>query len=165
MIVLPLLAVAPQVQLESVELESLVVRKLSPTGESAVVQYPAGEMKLVRQGETIPGTRVVVLQVLEDRLLARLEGAPDSEPKSGKWVWLHQATGQPLKSRVQILDREPPPAALLPKPAAETVKEELPPGAELRSVVSSGDEGEAADEETSEEGEEEDPPASPAEQA
>lgn len=138
LIVLPLLAAAAQGEPESVKLESLVVRKLSPTSESAVLQYPDGGMKVVRSGEPIPGTGAVVLQVLEDRLLARLAATHEGEPESRQWVWLHKATGRPLRSRIQLLDREPPPPATVAKPRAETVKEELPPGAELKMVRSDG---------------------------
>lgn len=79
---------------------------LEPVAGHGVIRMPGGELKLLEEEDVLPGTEIVVEEVLEDRLvlLEELAGEP---PRSRKMWWFVLEEGEG-RSRLQVLDPLPP---------------------------------------------------------
>lgn len=111
------------------QLDELALLAVSPTDGKGAIRLSTGELRVVKVGDTIPGTQAVLRQVLPDRLVLIESVADDQsgEPASKRRVWLFKAKGPGQKSRVQTLDPTPPPQAEVVEPAADTTSTRSPP--------------------------------------
>jgi hypothetical protein len=89
------------------ELEEFSVLVLGPMDGKAVLKLPDGKMQVVGNGQTLPGTRATVKQILSDRLV--VEDVQQGDPPSVQTVWLYKAASPSEKSRVQRLQKIHPP--------------------------------------------------------
>ena len=88
------------------QLQGIAVLSLAPVDGRAVVRRADQALVVVRVGDRLSGTDVLVKQVLPDRLV--LEALTNDKTRA----WLYRAdnrSGRSGKSRLLILDREPPP--------------------------------------------------------
>ena len=107
-------------------LSHIEVLRLAPVDGRAVIRALSGELKVVRIGDLLPGTRVTLRQVLEDRLV--LEDVSE-ETGERRTAWLYRVEKPGKKSRLLLLERKPPPPAPVrePLPAKDPRKPD-PPG-------------------------------------
>ena len=91
---------------ETITLEQLTVMALGPLDGRAVVKLPNGKMKVLKIGETIPGTQATVQQVLSDKLVVEEIIKKKGSPPVKQTVWIHKASKPGAPSRVQRLDRQ-----------------------------------------------------------
>jgi hypothetical protein len=85
-----------------------------------VIQFPAGDQRVLAVGDEVPEIHARVVQVLRDRLVLREQPGSRSEgtagtavrPRAatGRQVWIYRYSGSG-PSRVQVLDRSQPPAS------------------------------------------------------
>lgn len=115
------------------QLEGLALLAVSPADGKGAIQLPTGELRVVKVGDTLPGTRAILREVLPDRLVLTESVFDDEseEPATKRRVWLFKARGPDLRSRVQVLDPTPPPEADIVEPAAETTSARSPPSDEV----------------------------------
>mgnify|MGYP001558690571 CR=1 FL=1 len=97
-------------------LEDLNVMALGPVDGRAVVKTADGKMLVLKIGDSVPGTKAVVTQVLTDKLVVEETIEKKDEPPVKQTVWIYKATKAGEKSQVQRLDRQGPPKAVLEKP-------------------------------------------------
>lgn len=97
-------------QLIAAELDEFSVLILGPLDGRAVVKLPDGKMQVIGKGENLPGTQATVKQILKDRLV--LEDKVKGDTPELQTVWLYKAASPGEKSRVQRLQRTPPPQTL-----------------------------------------------------
>ncbi len=88
------------------DLAAMKLVALEPVAGQGVIRLPDGEMLLVAEGESLPGTEALVEEVLEDRLVLREELG--GEPPQWRLIWMFQAESGGESSRFQILDPVPP---------------------------------------------------------
>lgn len=89
-------------RLESEHLLSrLAVIALAPLDGRAVVKWPGGRLEVVQQGEPIPGTTAIVVQVLPDRLVVSQTTTSTGEVLA----WMYQASPAGGFSRIVYLQR------------------------------------------------------------
>ena len=105
-------------QLTATELDEFSVLILGPLDGRAVLKLPDGKMQVIGNGDTLPGTRAIVKQILSDRLV--VEETVGSETQEAQTVWLYKAAGPGETSRVKRLQRTPPPQTM---PKLTIVKE------------------------------------------
>jgi hypothetical protein len=74
-------------------IEDVVVVALSPLDKSAVVRLPNRSLQVLKQGDGIHGTDLILTLVLTNKLV--LQGRPSlsSSNGAGRIVWLHRAVG------------------------------------------------------------------------
>jgi len=96
-------------QLTATELNEFSVLMLGPLDGKAVVKLPDGKMKVIGMSETLPGTQAVVKQILSDRLVVEDRVSGDADTPATQTVWLYKVANPGEKSRVQRLQRTPPP--------------------------------------------------------
>lgn len=97
-------------------LEDLSVMALGPVDGRAVVKTADGKMQVLKIGDSVPGTKAVVTQVLTDKLVVEETIEKKDEPPVKQTVWIYKATKAGEKSQVQRLDRQGPPKAVVEKP-------------------------------------------------
>lgn len=85
------------------DLDALVVRALGPVDGRAVVSTADGRMHVLHVGDTVPGTRAVVRQVLSDRLVVEIPGNEGARPAT---AWIYRAHDG--ESRLRRMSRERP---------------------------------------------------------
>jgi hypothetical protein len=104
-------------------LEDLNVMALGPVDGRAVVKTADGKMQVLKIGDTLPGTKAVVTQVLTDKLVVEETIEKKDEPPVKQTVWIYKAAKAGEKSQVQRLDRQGPPKAAVEKPVLNKVLE------------------------------------------
>lgn len=97
-------------------LEDLNVIALGPVDGRAVVKTTDGKMLVLKIGDSVPGTKAVVTQVLTDKLVVEETIEKKDEPPVKQTVWIYKATKAGEKSQIQRLDRQGPPQAVVEKP-------------------------------------------------
>ncbi len=97
-------------------LEDLNVMALGPVDGRAVVKTADGKMQVLKIGDSVPGTKAVVTQVLTDKLVVEETIEKKDEPPVKQTVWIYKAAKAGEKSQIQRLDRQGPPKAVLEKP-------------------------------------------------
>lgn len=108
---------------EATTLESLTVMALGPVDGRAVVKTADGKMQVLKIGDTLPGTKAVVTQVLIDKLVVEDTIGKPGEAPVKQTVWIYKPDKAGAKSRVQRLDREGPPKAAVEKPVIQKGRE------------------------------------------
>ena len=97
----------------------------SPASNAAVVRVGRDELQVVRVGDRIETTRLEVTAILPGRLeVDQTLPATADDPLRRRRLWIHRARGA-RPSRIQVLDREPPPVPLPGVPASPSLS---PPG-------------------------------------
>jgi len=90
------------------KLESVTVMALGPLDGRAVVKLKGGKMKVLGIGDTIPGTRAKLMQILPGHIVVE-DIVKDSDAKEFKQtVWIYKPTKPGGKSRIQRLDKKGP---------------------------------------------------------
>jgi hypothetical protein len=89
-------------------LASLTVLALAPLEAQAVIRWPDGHLRLVRQGEQIEGTNTILLQILPDRLVLTERSVSLGQAPLQRLVWLYKAPPDGGPSRVLRFYRDPP---------------------------------------------------------
>jgi hypothetical protein len=105
-------------------LEDLTVMALGPLDGRAVVKTADGKMQVLKIGDTVPGTKAVVTQVLTDKLIVEDSIEAKGQPAKKQTVWITKPTRAGEKSTVQRLDREGPPPAVTVKPSGMAVRQQ-----------------------------------------
>ena len=101
-------------------LEDVTVMALGSLDGRAVVKTKDGKMKVLKVGDTVPTSKAVVKQILNDRLVVEEMVAKDKD-KYKETVWIYKPSKAGGKSRIQRLSKkgaEPD----LGKPLTETIK-------------------------------------------
>ncbi|MCH9651393.1 MAG: hypothetical protein K0U98_24415 [Deltaproteobacteria bacterium] len=98
---------------------------LEPVAGHGVIRLPGGELKLLEEEDVLPGTEIVVEEVLEDRLVL-LEELPGETPRSRKLWWFVIEEGE-VRSRIQVLDPLPPEEEPAVKPEQPREGKEVTP--------------------------------------
>ncbi len=91
---------------ERASLEALTVLVLAPAEGRAVVRRADGELAILGVGDLLPGSAERLIAILPDRLVAQVAPARGGVPARRFWIYRQHGDG---KTRVQVLDREPPP--------------------------------------------------------
>lgn len=97
-------------------LEDLNVMALGPVDGRAVVKTADGKMQVLKIGDSVPGTKAVVTQVLTDKLVVEETIEKKDEPPVKQTVWIYKAAKAGEKSQIQRLDRQGPPKAVVERP-------------------------------------------------
>jgi hypothetical protein len=105
------------------KLESLTVMALGSVDGRAVLKMGDGKMQVLKLGDTIPGTKAVVTQVLIDKLVVEETIDKEGGASMTQTVWIFKPKKAGEKSTVQRLDREGPTPALTQKPVKVEVRE------------------------------------------
>lgn len=115
--------------------EQIRVLSLSLEDQRAVIQFPAGDQRVLAVGDEVPEIDVRVVQVLRDRLVllerpvprqTATAGTAAHPPATGRQVWIYRYSGTGT-SRVQVLDRSIPAASGQRSKAPEPPRQK-PPG-------------------------------------
>ena len=103
-------------------LAAVSLMALEPVAGLGVVRLPDGELVLLAEGESLPGTEATVEEVLEDRLVLREELPEDPPRERILWMFPAESGGS---SRLQVLDPEPPEEEPRLKPQSKEVDTEV----------------------------------------
>ncbi len=85
---------------------NIVVMALSSFDQRAVVMSAEGEMQAMKPGDVVPGTEMVLVDVLNDRLVFEETVTRPSGLKVKQTIWVYKARDG--VSRVQVLNRNAP---------------------------------------------------------
>jgi hypothetical protein len=85
-------------------LDDLTLVALSETDARAVIRTAEGELQVIKAGERLPGTDMVVKQILHSRLV--LEQTVQGPPPAKELVWI--TLDGKGRSRIQRLHRKSP---------------------------------------------------------
>lgn len=99
-------------------LEDITIMALGSLDGRAVVKTKDGKMKVLKVGDTVPTSKAVVKQILNDRLIVEEVVGKD---KNKETVWIYKATKVGGKSRIQRLSKKAPKSALN-KPLTKQIK-------------------------------------------
>lgn len=106
----------------AVNLESVSVIALGPLDGRAVVKTADGKMQVLKLGDTIPGTKAIVTQVLTDKLVVEETIERQGQAPKVQTVWIMKPKKAGEKSTVQRLEREAPPTPPALVPAVREVQ-------------------------------------------
>lgn len=88
-------------------LEDINVMALGSLDGRAVVKTKDGKMKVLKVGDTVPNSKAIVKQILNDRLVVEEKvGKKGSETKEVVWIYKPSKAGG--KSRIQRLSKKVP---------------------------------------------------------
>ncbi|MCB1033008.1 MAG: hypothetical protein KDD47_04140 [Acidobacteria bacterium] len=107
----------------SADLAAIKLLALEPVAGHGVIRLPNGEMLLVAEGESLPGTGASVEEVLEDRLVLR--EVVEEDPPRRRILWMFQAESGKGSSRIQVLDPMPPEEEPVLQPQGSDTDQEI----------------------------------------
>lgn len=102
-------------------LQDLRVLLLAPASGRAIVQEPGGRLFLLEAGGSVPGSGLLVEEVLPDRLVlsaaaAGAKRAPGVSRSRRRLYWLYRDAGRDGRPRVERIDRDRPESLSVRRP-------------------------------------------------
>lgn len=106
---------------DAVRLEDLTVMALGALDGRAVLKGGDGKMLVVKVGDTIPGTKAVLAQVLADKIVVQDTVVGADKSAKTQTIWISKPSQPGGKSMVQRLESEAPPPRVVQGKIAQPV--------------------------------------------
>ena len=94
---------------DTTKLENLTIMAVGPMDGRAVVKGADGKLKVLKLGDTLPGTSAKLTQVLADKLVVEETVGKKGQPPVKQTVWIYKPSKPGAKTRVQRFDANGPP--------------------------------------------------------
>ena len=109
---------------DATKLEDLTIMAVGPMDGRAVVKGADGKLKVLKLGDTLPGTNAKLTQVLADKLVVEETVGKKGQPPVKQTAWIYKPSKPGAKTRVQRFDTQGPPPKLHQVKVAKPVKME-----------------------------------------
>ena len=84
---------------DATKLENLTIMAVGPMDGRAVVKAADGKLKVLKLGDTLPGTSAKLTQVLADKLVVEETVGKKGQPPVKQTVWIYKPSKPGAKTR------------------------------------------------------------------